>query len=307
MKTTLFKLSALIALFLLPVLASGQTVADSTVDPNFFEKLFGNLALFGGAIVLFAALFSIVQVFNSMAQAEKSRLRREQGLPEIAEVKRLPKPDFWSRFLKSATKTVPLAQEEDILLAHDYDGIRELDNRLPPWWLWLFYASIIFSGVYWFVFHMSDIGASQMEEYQADMEKGKAEVAAYQAGKGEQIDEKNVLVLTDATELALGQSIFTANCIACHGPAGEGNSIGPNLTDNYWLNGCGIQNVFKTIKHGRIEKGMQAWSGTMRPADMQRVASYILTLHSTNPPNAKAVQGEPCEGQAMVADSTKAM
>jgi cytochrome c oxidase cbb3-type subunit 3 len=111
------------------------------------------------------------------------------------------------------------------------------------------------------------------------------------------VNESNVEMLIDESELALGETIFTTKCTPCHGMAGEGNSIGPNLTDEYWLNGGGIKNVFKTIKYGVPEKGMISWKSQLRASDMHRVASYILSLQGTNPPNAKEPQGEIWTGE----------
>ena len=154
----------------------------------------------------------------------------------------------------------------------------------------LLYLSIVFAVVYMFAFHLSDIGPSSKQEYETEMEVAKAEVNAYLATQGEKINETNVTVLTDPQEVAMGGSIFEANCASCHGKLGEGG-IGPNMTDDYWLHGGGIQNMFKIIKNGVPEKGMISWSEQLRASDMQRVASYILTLQGTKPPNPKEPQG----------------
>lgn len=281
--------------------------AQPTGDLNFWEKAFGTLTMVGAAIVIAGALLAIVRLFSVIIKMEELRILKEKGVEEIVETYRQPKESLWKRFQKYATKAVPVTQEKDILFDHEYDGIRELDNRLPPWWLWLFYFTILFSVVYWFAFHVTDIGPSSKEEYDRSMEKAKAEVAAYVARQADAVNEDNVVALTDETDLSLGKSIFTANCVACHGNAGEGNTIGPNLTDEYWLHGGGIKNIFKTIKNGVVEKGMQSWKETLRASDMQRVSSYILTLQGTNPPNAKAPQGEIWkeEGGEAPADTTK--
>jgi cytochrome c oxidase cbb3-type subunit 3 len=279
---------------ILPMLADAQTAAEAVPAPaklNFWENTLGQLTLIGGAIVIAVALLAIVRLFNIIMKMEELRILREKGLEEIVEVYRQPEQSWWSQFMKAATKAVPVGREQDIDLGHDYDGIRELDNKLPPWWLWLFYVTIIFSVIYLGALHVTGAAPSIHEEYDKNMEVAKAEVAAFVAKQADQVDENSVVALTDETELSLGQSVYKTNCVACHGQSGEGG-IGPNLTDEYWLHGGGIKNVFTTIKYGVIDKGMQSWKDQLRSSDMQRVASYILTIKGTNPPNPKAPQGD---------------
>jgi cytochrome c oxidase cbb3-type subunit 3 len=237
---------------------------------------------------------------------QEIQLLREKGIEEIVETYRQPEQSWWTRFQKSMTQAVPVTHEADIDLGHNYDGIRELDNKLPPWWLGMFYFTIAFAAIYLFAFHMSDIGPSSKKEYETEMEVAKAEVNAYLATVADAVDENSVTALTDEAGLALGKTIFETNCFTCHGKLGEGG-IGPNLTDDYWIHGGGIKNVFKTVKNGVPEKGMIAWGEQLRSSDIQRVASYILTLHGTNPPNGKAPQGnlyDPTKEAGAPADST---
>lgn len=291
MKNILGRLISLCAILLVPIFALAQTT-QAPVRLNFWENAFGSMTLIGAVIVIVGALFAIVRLFNIITKMEELRILREKGVEEIVEIYKQPQESWWSRFMKAATKAVPVSQEKDVDLGHDYDGIRELDNRLPPWWLWLFYVTIIFSAIYWTLFHITGTAPSLKEEYEQKMETAKAAIAAYQAKQADKVDANTVVALTDPGEIELGKSVFTANCVPCHGTMGEGNTIGPNLTDEYWLHGGGIKNVFSTITNGVIEKGMQSWKENLRPVDIQRVASYILTLQGTNPPNAKAPQGE---------------
>ncbi len=186
---------------------------------------------------------------------------------------------------------VPVEQEEKILLEHEYDGIRELDNNLPPWWKYMFYATIIFSFVYLIRYHLTGHGMLSIEEYQAEVEEAVATKAAFMAEAGEEISEENVLYLVDAPSIEKGAAIYTGNCATCHGQLGEGGA-GPNLTDEYWLHGGNIKDVFKSIKYGIPAKGMIAWQSQFSPKQMQEVASYVLSLQGTTPPNAKAPQGD---------------
>jgi cytochrome c oxidase cbb3-type subunit 3 len=291
MKNMFHRLTALGAVTLTPMLVFAQ-VAQAPAKQSFWADTFGSLALLGAAIVIIGALFAIVRLFNVIMKMEELRILKEKGVDEIVEAYRQPQESWWTRLMKAATKAVPVSQEQDVDLGHDYDGIRELDNRLPPWWLWLFYVTIIFSVIYWGVYHVTGSAPGLKEEYEKDMETAKAAVAAYVATQADKVDENSVVALTDPAELDLGKSIFTANCLPCHGAAGEGNTIGPNLTDEYWIHGGGIKNIYKTLVNGVIEKGMQSWKENLRPAQIQQVASYVLSLQGTNPPNAKAPQGE---------------
>jgi cytochrome c oxidase cbb3-type subunit 3 len=189
------------------------------------------------------------------------------------------------------SKSAPIEEEGSILLDHDYDGIRELDNVLPPWWVNLFYVTIIFGLIYLVRFHIYN-DYDQAKEFDTEMAQAKLEVEEYKKTAKDLIDEKSVTLLADAGDLAAGKKIFETNCAACH-RADAGGAIGPNLTDEYWLFGGGIKNVFHTINEGgRPGKGMVSWKGTLKPSEMQQVASYVLSLKGTNPKDPKAPDGE---------------
>ena len=196
-----------------------------------------------------------------------------------------------SKLYKMLTRSKSIEQEGEIMMDHDYDGIKELDNVLPPWWVGLFYATIIFAIVYLVRFHILD-GNDQIEEFEIEMAEAKKEVDAYKATAKDLIDAESVTLLTDDADLAQGKTIFENTCAACHRADG-GGGIGPNLTDKYWILGGGIKNVFHTISEGgRDGKGMVAWKATLRPNEIQSVASYVLSLQGTNPADAKAPEGE---------------
>lgn len=245
------------------------------------------LALAG--VVIFAALMSLYNVMIMYFNNRAEDMLREQGkLVETAPVK---KQSLWDRFYKQATQYVPMDKEKDILLDHNYDGIQELDNNLPPWWLWMFYISIAFSVFYIWYFHFSPWQYGQIEEYQRDMAKAELQVKEYMALRGSSLDENNLSLIEDEATLALAEANFINNCAACHKNDG-GGSVGPNLTDEYWVHGGDIHDIYKTIKYGVPEKGMIAWKAQLRPDQMHQLASYILTLQGTNPPGAKAPEGE---------------
>ena len=185
------------------------------------------------------------------------------------------------------TDVVPIEEEYKILLDHEYDGIRELDNNLPPWWVWGFFATIVFAIIYLFNFHIFETGDLQYKAYDKEMKKADAEVKAYLSKMAMNVDESNVTLLTDKSEIAKGKALFDANCVACHNPKGEGN-IGPNLTDKNWIYGFDIKEVFKTIKLGTAN-GMPEHNSKFNPIQLQQVASYVLNLPEAK---GKAPQGD---------------
>lgn len=198
----------------------------------------------------------------------------------------------WARNIwKKLTGNKPLEQEHEIILDHNYDGIKELDNNLPPWWVYMFYATIIFGVVYMVRFHIFN-DYDQKTEYEQEVAEAAISIAEYKRTAKDLVDSNTVELLTDAADLKAGKSIFETNCVACH-MADGGGGIGPNLTDEYFILGGGIKNIFHTISEGgRDGKGMIAWKQTLKPLEMAQVASYVVTLQGTTPANPKAPEGE---------------
>lgn len=180
---------------------------------------------------------------------------------------------------------------DEKMMEHDYDGIKELDNPVPKWISAIFIISVVFSLIYvehYFIFEQGDL---QIAEYNKEV----AEAALMFSNQKKEAGE--LTILTDEESLTAGKEIFnTMTCIACHGLNGEGNAIGPNLTDKYWINGCSIQNVFDIIKNGKPTKGMTPFKAQINDEKIQQVASYILVkFKDSKPENAKESQGEICE------------
>lgn len=191
--------------------------------------------------------------------------------------------------------SVAIDDEESIMLDHEYDGIKELDNHLPPWWLWLFYINIIFAVFYLVYYNITGIGPSQYDEYEAEMiyaENFKADLAEKMKA---QFDETNVAFIEEEAKLKEGEDLYAKNCVACH-RADLGGSIGPNLVDEYWIHGGTPTEIYMVIKDGVLEKGMLPWKDQLSPFQMQNVMSYILSKKGTNPENPKEPQGEKVEG-----------
>ena len=210
---------------------------------------------------------------------EAEATRKEQ---EFAGVKRLYKKLLGSRAIE---------EEGDIILDHNYDGIRELDNKLPPWWLYGFYITIVFAGVYLARYHIFQ-GEDQATEYEIEMEEARLAIEEYKKTAKDLVDASTVELLTDAGDLSAGQAIFNTSCVACH-KADGGGGIGPNLTDEYWILGGGISNVFNTISEGgRAGKGMVPWKTELKPSEIAQVASYVLSMQGTTPAEPKAAEGE---------------
>ncbi|WP_035899825.1 cbb3-type cytochrome c oxidase N-terminal domain-containing protein [Leeuwenhoekiella sp. MAR_2009_132] len=207
----------------------------------------------------------------------------------------IAKKEQQTRWFKNAYaklwKVKPIEEESEIILDHNYDGIQELDNKLPPWWVYGFYASILFAIVYMIRFEVLD-GDSQIDEYEQAIAQAKIEIAEYKRTAKNLVDENSVELLTDASDLNAGKTIFNTSCVACH-KADGGGGIGPNLTDAYWILGGGIKNVFHTISEGgRAGKGMIAWKTDLKPAEIAQVASYVLSLQGTTPAEPKEPQGD---------------
>ena len=247
------------------------------------------------SVFLFVFLFLLIAIeitVNAVDTITYSLLSDEQKAKvDVAKNISFKESEWYKNLLKALTRTQPIENEGQLLLDHDYDGIKELDNTLPPWWVYLFYGCIVFSAVYLVRFEIMG-GDNQEMELKKEMAQAKIDVAEYMKTAPDLMDEKSVTLLTDAASLAEGKTIFTTNCVACHRADGGGN-IGPNLTDNHWILGGGIKNVFHTITNGgRDGKGMIAWKATLKPKEIQKVASYVLSLQGSNPKDAKAPDGE---------------
>lgn len=276
--------------------AQAQAYAGDTGKLESMELFWWLVAI---NIFLFIILMLQLALLRGMTGALSTAVSTETG-----EAVAVEGPTAWQRMMRLLTRRVEAEREQDVLMHHDYDGIQELDNVLPPWWLWLFYGSIIWGVVYLVNLHVINIWPDQKTLYTQEMDQAKTDVAAYMATLTNLVDENNVTASTDAAVIASGKGIYTQYCVACHLANGEGN-VGPNLTDVYWLHGGGIKNVFKTIKYGVPEKGMISWQSQLKPAEIQAVASYILGLQGSNPPNAKAPQGDPWTGDATASDTAK--
>lgn len=282
-------LSVVVILSLLSnnVLAQTAAVADvaTKVVPNYGGVSPNTFYLLLAVIV--TEIFAVLFLFFSIR-----RLLTEL-LPEkvAAAAKKSSMAALWSKLdSKFFTKAVPVEHEADALLDHNYDGIQELDNSLPPWWKYGFIITIGFACVYLLNFHVFGNGKNPTQEYAAEMASAQVAKEAFEANNKDKIDEANV-PMADATGINKGKENYMANCVACHGTMGEGGA-GPNLADDYWLHKGSLSAIFNTLKVGYAEKGMQSWAVKFNPKEMSEIASFVKTLKGTNPPNGKAAQGD---------------
>jgi cytochrome c oxidase cbb3-type subunit 3 len=263
-------------------------------------------ALYALGALVFIVLLLVIMVAILLLRSFNTLV--EQTLKEKAKalgVAYVPQPSFWTKLSQKLNASVPVEKEKDIDLGHSYDGIRELDNHLPPWWKWLFYATIVWAVIYLVVYHVSSslplsIGEYQDELAAADLEKKKFLASQPQMA----IDLDKLEYTADAEVLARGEKVYMINCVPCHRNDGGGNTIGPNLTDHYWLHGGAVKNVFSTVNDGFVEKGMPAWGKTMSQGDVRDVTFFVLSLQGTKPADAKAPQGEPMEQKVIQKSDT---
>lgn len=268
-------------------------VASASDKTQEFNHIMQWVLLLIIAVLVIVTGFISVRVLRMYQNLVLAAIAKEEGRDIINLVKEeTAKESLFDkiRFQLFGTGAVELEKEEDIMIMHPHDGIYELDNRLPPWWVSMFYATIIFGVGYFAYYHYFTTGKDQISQYKEEVRKGdiiKAQEAERQANL---VNENTVTAVTEQARLEVGKEIFIGKCAACHGQKGEGG-VGPNLTDEYWLHGGSIKKIFTTIKNGVPEKGMIAWKDQVKASDIQSLSSYILTLKGTNPPNAKAPQG----------------
>ena len=176
----------------------------------------------------------------------------------------------------------------DQVFDHDFDGIQEYDNRLPNWWLWVLWGTVLFSLVYWLVFHTYKKADLPYAKYEKVMETAGGALASLDA---RELTEADFLALaSDAERISQGEALYTQYCVVCHKERGEG-LVGPNLTDPYWINGGTATDIHNTVVNGVLDKGMAAWGRQLGPERVDAVVSYVLTLRNTNVPG-KEPQGE---------------
>ncbi|MBT8378326.1 MAG: c-type cytochrome [Ignavibacteria bacterium] len=253
--------------FVLSFFSQAFAEGESDFPPNYYDIV----ALVLLAIIVLSLLSIIYFEGKPKAEGKKKSL-------------------ILSKFRQIITKSTPIEREKDILFDHSYDGIKELDSKIPPWFTWLFYITIFFSIYYMLHYHVLETGELMADEYNEEMRIAVEEKEALMES-GAFVNEETVTLLTEEVALLSGKEIYDENCVACHASDG-GGIVGPNITDEYWIHGGGIKNVFKVIKYGIVEKGMIAWQTQLNPNQMQEVSSYVLSFQGTTPAAPKQPEGE---------------
>ncbi|QNK61893.1 c-type cytochrome [Pedobacter sp. PAMC26386] len=217
---------------------------------------------------------------------EKAQRRLEEEALQMIKDK---KPSIWTKLMQLK----PMEEEKNLVMEHKFDGIAELNNPTPAWFMILFYGTIIFATGYLLTYDVLGYGKSQEEEYIAELEQAadaKVAFLANPANAANAVNENNMEQSKDEAVIKSGASLFANRCTPCHGEHGEG-IVGPNLTDEYWLHGGKAKDVFKTIKYGVPEKGMIAWEKSLSAQQIADLTNYVLSLQGTKPAGAKAPQG----------------
>jgi cytochrome c oxidase cbb3-type subunit 3 len=295
-------------LTLILLLLSLCSYSQETVDINkgaSFPQWASNPAFYIIGFLLFILVLTIYVLYNVNVTLLKiiypdSIIARK---PENKNLSKEKKQSSLRKLYLKLVDSVPVEKEKDVLLDHDYDGIKELDNNLPPWWKYGFYFTIVFAIIY-LLYYTSGAGSLPADEYKAEL----AEAAQLKADRikanADFVNEENVVLLADAENLMKGKETFAKYCIACHRADG-GGQVGPNLTDEFWIHGGGIKNVFSTITNGVPSKGMISWKSQISPKQIQEVASFVISLKETHPQDPKEPQGDKWQEEPVaMTDST---
>ena len=260
---------------------------DSGEKPAFME--YPAVLLF--LLLVLIILIAIEAIIGAFENIMIHKMDEETKARYLEDKNRSPKFKWFDNIYQKLTDSKPIEDEGEIILDHNYDGIKELDNSLPPWWLYGFYITIIFAVIYMFRYHVFD-GPTQAQELETELAEAQIAIEEYKKTAKDLVDASTVEVLTDAADLSAGKAIWDSKCAVCH-LADGGGSIGPNMTDEYWILGGGIKNIFSTISEGgRDGKGMVSWKSQLKPSEIAQVSSYILTLQGTTPAAPKDPEGD---------------
>jgi cytochrome c oxidase cbb3-type subunit 3 len=236
-------------------------------------------------MLAFGVLVEMIIVYGLVASIFKL-LKQAEAVLDILEVVKKPEKTFF----ETINDTVALEEEYKLDLSHDYDGIRELDNNIPGWWRMAFYATILFAPIYLFRMYGLHTIQSQYVELENENKAAVIKKTEYLKLAANNVDENSVK-LSDANGKSAGKSLYMKNCVACHGIEGQG-SVGPNLTDKYWIHKGGLKDIYYTIKYGWAEKGMKSWKDDFSPSQIADIASFVTTFQGTTPANPKVKEGE---------------
>lgn len=237
-------------------------------------------------VTIIAVELLMIAILTYHATKLLAYFQRKEGDEKVVEEQPSALYSFWQKI----NKFRPMEEEGELEIGHEYDGIKELDNVTPPWFTFGFASSILFAIVYLWVYHVSESAPLQEEEYRREVAIAEAKHEEYLKSQSNLVDENTVTLLTDGGSIASGKKLFEANCVACH-KADGGGLVGPNLTDDYWIHGGSVKDIFSTIKYGVLDKGMIPWKDELSPNQIAQLVAYIHTLKGTNPAGAKEAEG----------------
>ena len=278
------------------VFAQGDSmVSDDLKNYIGYGAIITMLLLFLGVMLVLLRTFKVLTRVILKSQGYTNQQIEAELQPVKKEKK--PKGEVWNKLLSLK----PLSEEKSLLIEHEYDGIQELNNPTPAWFMVLFYATIIFAVGYLLVYHVFDIGQLQDAEYNTEVAQAEVAKKIYLSKAANRVDENTVKVVTDAAVLTGGKAIFKQTCAPCHGDNAQG-TVGPNLTDEYWLHGSKVNDIFKTIKYGVPAKGMPTWEKQLSPKQISDVSNYILSIQGTHPAGAKEPQGDKVAGEKLASN-----
>lgn len=286
----------ILSIILILSMFSNSLFAQTEANTKNFASNWDLYILMIIVLVLFIAILAMVRTLFIL-----------MGIKAIEKEQKLDGPKE-KTFFQKFNNTLPIEEEDSLDLSHDYDGIRELDNKIPSWWTWAFFSFVLFAIVYLYRMFVSETLPNQYVELAKANEIAAEQKLEFLKNSANNVDENSVVFL-GAADIAQGAAVYAQNCVACHGDKGQGG-VGPNLTDDYWLHKGGIKEIFYSIKYGWQEKGMKSWKDDFSPIQIAQLTSFVKTLHGTNPPMPKAQQGElytEDTTKTMNADSTKAV
>jgi cytochrome c oxidase cbb3-type subunit 3 len=285
MKQRVF-LTIIITLFAQQLFAQNDSMMSADM-----QNYIGYGAIVTMLLVFLIALLVLLRAFKVLTRvilkSQGYTAKQIEAELKPAKTPRKPKAEVWHKLLSLR----PMSEEKELIIPHEYDGIQELNNPTPGWFMVLFYASIIFAIGYLLIYHVFNIGQLQDAEYKTEVAQADAAKKIYLSKTANRVDESTVKLVSDAAVLAEGKAVYKQSCVPCHGESAQG-VVGPNLTDEYWLHGNKIGDVFKTVKYGVTAKGMPTWEKQLSPKQIADVSNYILSLQGTNPAGAKEPQGE---------------
>jgi cytochrome c oxidase cbb3-type subunit 3 len=272
------------------VVNNNWSTGNTSVDIVIALMIITSVMVLGVAILMLKVIkFYVKEAVNPVPFATPEERERRRLEAEALKALEKKKPSIWTRLMQLK----PLEEEGSLVMEHKFDGIAELNNPTPAWFMVLFYGTILFAIGYLLNYHVFNYGKLQDEEYVAEIEKAAEDKVAFlasPANAASAVNENNIVQSKDAAVLKSGHALYATRCPPCHGEHGQG-LVGPNLTDEYWLHGGKIKDVFKTIKYGVPEKGMISWEKSMSAQQISDIANYILSMQGTKPADPKVPQG----------------